>query len=181
MEIKDTITIHNRGYGAGGSNTNINGLSFEEETDISNYFRYENYNVDNVMYKIFYFNGNKIVQVRKKNLEKYLKNDFVKLEKSLQPDEAFIDIQNKNLYILEKKFQKVAGSVDEKIQTGVFKKEFYEELYPSYKIYYAYVLNDWFKNDKYKPELRYLEKYNISIFWSYDDNFYENIKNWIIS
>ena len=113
-------------------------------------------------------------------MEKFLEKDFNKQEKSLQPDEAFIDIENKKIFILEKKFQQTTGSVDEKIQTGLFKKEFYKELYPSYEIHFAYVLNDWFMNEKYKPELRFLTKYDVLVFWSSSADYFDNIKNWIL-
>lgn len=183
MSINKEEKIFTKGVGAGGSNTNKNGLSYEDKTNITKHFTiFEScINEDKINYKIFDFDGNKRIQVHKKSLEKYLKNDFKKLEKSLQPDEAFIDIENKKIYILEKKFQQTSGSVDEKIQTGVFKKYFYEELYPSYEIRYTYVLNKWFKADKYKPDLRFLKKNNIDVIFGDDDDYFENIKKFILS
>lgn len=102
-------------------------------------------------------------------------------EKYLLPDESFLDEENKILYILEKKFQYRSGSTDEKLQTGHFKREFYIEQYPNYKIEYAFVLSDWFKQDKYKPEKRYCKKYNIPIFWGSDKNYYKNLEDWLSS
>lgn len=172
--------IQTRGDGAGGSNTNKNGLSFEHQSNFAKHFTiFETHLIENKEYHVYHFDGIKIIHVEKKCLEKVLKNDFQKLEKSLQPDEAFIDIESKKLFILEKKYQQNAGSVDEKIQTGLFKKEFYQELYPTYKIHYAYVFNDWFKNEKYKPELRFLTKYGVQVFWNSDEDYFEQIKNWI--
>lgn len=171
-----------KGFGAGGKNTNINGLSYENKTNIKNYCKnFETKTIDNKHYEIFDFDGKKIIHVEKKCLEIYLKQDFVKLEKSLQPDEAFIDEENKKLFIIEKKFQQSPGSVDEKIQTGLYKKEFYQELYPSYSIKYAYVLSDWFKSPKYFPEMRFLQKYGIRCFFGSDDLYFENIVKWIHS
>ena len=76
----------------------------------------------------------------------YLQNHFNnKCEKKLKPDECIIDNDKNILYIIEKKFQQCNGSVDEKIQTALFKKWFYKEQYPKYDIEYIYVLSDWFK------------------------------------
>jgi hypothetical protein len=35
FENKESVQIINRGTGAGGANTNVNGLSYEEKTDLS--------------------------------------------------------------------------------------------------------------------------------------------------
>lgn len=171
-----------RGTGAGGKLTNKNGLSYENLTNILQYFNiYKTINNKKIIYHIIDINNKKYIYLQKRNLEIFLNKDFNKLEKSLYPDEAFIDMENKKIFILEKKFQQTNGSVDEKIQTGVFKKEFYEELYPNYKIYYAYVLSDWFKNQKYLPEFRFLSKYNICIFYGNDSKYFTNIKKWLLS
>jgi hypothetical protein len=174
--------IITNGTGAGGKLTNENGLSYENITNILNYFSvYETITDKNINYYIIDIDKKKYIYLQKKNLEKFLFKDYNKLEKSLYPDEAFIDIENNKLFILEKKFQQTSGSVDEKIQTGLFKKEFYKELYPNYEIYYAYVLSDWFKNPKYLPEFRFLSKYNICIFYGNDSNYFINIKKWLLS
>ena len=109
------------------------------------------------------------------SLQRFNKN----CEKSLQPDECFINDDNKIIYILEKKFQQCAGSVDEKIQTAIFKKEYYEEQYPGYTIEYAYVLSDWFKSNKYQPEMRFLKKYDFKIFWGSDIDYIKQLCNWL--
>ena len=62
------------------------------------------------------------------------------------------------MFIIEKKFQQTSGSVDEKIQTGYFKKMHYEELFTHFKIYYIYCLSDWFKKEEYKSTINYLKK-----------------------
>jgi len=48
------------------------------------------------------------------------------------------------------KFQKVAGSVDEKLQTCGFKKRQYTELLKplDINVEYIYILNDWFQQDQ---------------------------------
>jgi len=39
-----------------------------------------------------------------------------------EPDEFYLNKKNKTIFVIEKKTQKVIGSVDEKIQTAPFKK-----------------------------------------------------------
>lgn len=59
------------------------------------------------------------IDVSKNELYNYLKKHHIKWEdyisRKLLPDEAYIE--NNTLYIYEKKFQQVAGSADEKLQT----------------------------------------------------------------
>jgi hypothetical protein len=98
-----------------------------------------------------------------------------------EPDEAYIDTAQKVIYIIEKKFQQTSGSVDEKIQTGHFKKIHYEELFPNYTINYIYCLSDWFKKDDYKSTLNYLKKIGIPIFWGSSETFKEDMIEFIHS
>lgn len=50
------------------------------------------------------------------------------VSKKLLPDEAFINNITRTIYIIEKKFQHRAGSVDEKLQTCDFKLKQYKKL-----------------------------------------------------
>lgn len=169
-----------KGKGAGGCNTNKNGLAYEDITNMCNYTKnFTECNEAGKKYRVFDFDGTTSVQVEKKSLQNYLHADYKKQEKSLQPDEAFIDTDKKTIYILEKKFQQTAGSVDEKIQTGMFKRELYEQMYPSYTIEYCYVLSDWFKADKYLPEMRFNKKYGIRVFFWSDRDYYTKMIEWI--
>jgi len=168
IEPEAQSNIVNRGTGAGGSGTNKTGLSFEDKTVICKSGELK------LGDKVF-------IRVIKSELNKKLKDEYVKREKRLNPDEAFIDIENKKLFIIEKKFQQCNGSVDEKIQTAIFKREFYKELYPAYEINYCYCLCNWFKKDKYKPEMRYFKKYNIPVFWGEDKNYVDEIKKWLLN
>lgn len=168
LNLEPKLKIVNKGTGAGGSRTNKNGLSFEDKTIICKSGEFK------IGEKLF-------IRVSKNELFKFLKKDYVKCEKKLNPDEAFIDIENKKIFVIEKKFQQCSGSVDEKIQTAIFKKEFYEELYPTYEINYSYCLSNWFKKIKYKPEMRFFKKYNIPIFWGEDENYVDKIKKWLLS
>lgn len=146
----------------GGEKT-ITGLIFEKDTDLRTAINtLEGFSVVNndVKYK-----NNKIATL----CSKYdLYNIFLKskgidwkkeISKRLIPDEAiFVDSTN-TLYIIEKKYQEVEGSVDEKLQTCDFKKWIYMRLVSSLKIKVSliYVLNDWFKKEKYHDSLEYIK------------------------
>ena len=106
--------------GKGGGNT-ITGLHYEERIAIKNLFEnLENYSVkkDELLYK-----GNVIGEFFQKHklyknlLEKKGINYKEILSKKLLPDDVFYNHTENTIYILECKFQKVAGSFDEKLQT----------------------------------------------------------------
>jgi hypothetical protein len=80
------------------------------------------------------------------------------LSSRLIPDEAFLNSGDNTLYILEKKMQKIQGSVDEKLQTFAFKRSQYARLLAPYgiRLEYTYVLSFWFQKAKYKDVLRYM-------------------------
>ncbi|MCI5845634.1 MAG: hypothetical protein MRZ94_07630 [Oscillospiraceae bacterium] len=99
---------------------------------------------------------------RKKDFRRFLQANGVNLSvnsDALEPDDAFINVRNQTVYIIEKKFQSVSGSVDEKLQTCLYKKMQYEKLVSQIgcKIVYTYVLSDWFKQDKYRDVLNYIQ------------------------
>lgn len=75
------------------------------------------------------------IDLSKHNLYKYLsqeKIDWRKLiSKKLLPDEAYF--VNGELKIYEKKYQQVAGSVDEKLQTCAFKLLQYQKNWKGFK------------------------------------------------
>ena len=91
------------------------------------------------------------------------------------PDEVYLNESEKKLFIIEKKFQQTSGSVDEKIQTGVFKKFHFYEIFPDYTIEYAYCLSDWFKKKEYISVLKYLKLNNIKIFFGKDKNYKKDL------
>ncbi len=147
--------------GVGGSKTQT-GLRFEERihlaTAIANVNDYE------VKEDEVFKNGKKIAQLFTKNkLYKALlepkKIDYRHLiSKRLLPDEAIL--VGNVLFLIEMKFQYVAGSVDEKLQTCDFKRRQYIKLLAPAKIdvEYIYVLNDWFKKPEYKDVLDYIKE-----------------------
>lgn len=84
------------------------------------------------------------------------------LSKQLLPDSALIVIVRETLFIIEIKYQQVAGSVDEKLQTCDFKRKQYQKLvkHLGLKVEYVYVLNDWFKKPEYADTLDYIHSVN---------------------
>ena len=168
LSINET-KIKNRGTGAGGANTNKNGLEFERKVDLKK--NYKIISTRNNINKIKFNGTNRMfIETPKKKLQNYMKkNNKMNTQIDIahgckQPDEAYIDEEKKLLIIIEKKFQQGSGSVCEKLQTAVFKREHYGELFPEYKIEYIYCLSNWFiKNCK--AEIEFLNKNNFKIFF----------------
>ena len=157
--------------GVGGGNT-ITGLNFEKERDILEILKKaKDYSVKS---SIISYRGKEVARIyRKQSLYKLLserKVDWRKLvSKRLFPDEALYVIVNNTLFIIEMKFQKVAGSVDEKLQTCDFKKKQYRKLMAPLNIdvEYIYILNDWFKNTSYKDTLDYVISAGCQYYFNY--------------
>jgi hypothetical protein len=181
----ETTKIVNKGTGAGGANTNVNGLSYEDKTNLETlYTVLKTEKIDkNTELKTIKFPNYELslINANKSKLYKYLKGINEK-NTTLQPaagckepDEAYIDNVRKTIFIIEKKFQQTEGSVDEKIQTGPFKKFHYSQQFPNYKIHYIYCLSDWFKRAEYASVLDYLLNNDIPIFWGNDENYKNNI------
>lgn len=157
--------------GVGGGNT-ITGLNFEKERDILEILKKaKDYSVKS---SVVYFRDKEIARsYRKHGLYKLLaekKVDWRKIvSKRLFPDEALYVIVNNTLFIIEMKFQRVGGSVDEKLQTCDFKKKQYRKLMAPLNIdvEYIYILNDWFKNPSYKDTLDYVISMGCQYYFNY--------------
>ena len=157
--------------GKGGANT-LTGLNFEKETDILELLRKtEGYSVED---HIISYKGKEVARsYRKNSLYKFLAEKGIKyaeiLSKKLLPDEALYVIVNNTMYILEIKFQKVAGSVDEKLQTCDFKKKQYQRLFAplNYEGEYIYILSEWFNRPEYKDVLVYIHSVGCQYYFKY--------------
>ena len=174
--------IINKGTGAGGANTNKNGLKFEEVADLKD--RYESIIRRKIGSEVkFKGQTRTFIEVSKSALHKYMekigeKNMILKPAAGCKkPDEAYIDLEKKNIFIIEKKFQQISGSADEKLQTGYFKQLHYKELFPNFKIYYMYCLSDWFKREE--SALKYLKDSGIPVFWGNSETCKEKIIEFI--
>jgi hypothetical protein len=143
-----------------------NGINYEKYTSLKN-----NITVisnTNKFYQTIKFNNSdkKFIHASKSGLFKYMKS-IKRMNGSIKPahgckspDECFIDESTKKIFIIEKKFQSVAGSACEKIQTPDFKIWQYRRLFPVYTIMYIYCLSSWFEHNC-KSELEYLDNKNI--------------------
>lgn len=125
--------------GLGGGNTQT-GIHFEGRVDIVTYlndevdgYRCDQKTLNNKNQSMgfnIYYNGNLVAESFKKHeLYRYLDALSVDwrriLSKQLLPDDAIYVIHNNTVFIIEVKYQEVAGSVDEKLQTCGFKLKQY--------------------------------------------------------
>ena len=182
--------IKNKGTGAGGSNTNKNGLPYEELTDLHDRItileenKYSSKIVFDKKSRKSIVNKKSFISTKQCNLFKSMKDDIdTNIEKAhgcKNPDECYIDKELKNIIIIEKKFQQCGGSVCEKIQTPDFKLWQYSRTFPGYKIIYIYCLSDWFK-ENCKAELEYLDFKGLPYFWGNSKTYKDDIINFIIN
>lgn len=153
----------------GGARTNLNGLKFEGRTDLREAITLHpeyhlNENEEVVKNKIViatYFEKHGLY---KKLLEpKGIAHDTI-LSKRLLPDSALL--VKDTIYIIEKKYQAGAGSVDEKLQTCDFKKKQYQKLFKplNINVEFYYILNDWFRKPEYKDVFEYIESVGCKYF-----------------
>lgn len=156
--------------GKGGEKT-LTGLMFEERVDLVTLFQSINgYTVKNTSNNSgvhIYYNNDEVARCFKKHefyrfLAEFNVDWRTILSKQLLPDNGMFVIIRDTLFIIEIKFQQVAGSVDEKLQTCDFKRKQYSKLVKglNWKVEYVYVLNDWFKNASYKDTLDYINSMN---------------------
>ena len=182
--------INNRGTGAGGANTNANGLSYESNTNLATEYVLitpdtETPNISSHSYIKFKDSEKVFICANKRDLYKIM-SDMNELNTSLSPasgckfpDEAYINMDDKHVYIIEKKFQQCSGSVDEKIQTGQFKQYHYRKMFPNFQVSYIYCLSNWFKRQDYTSVLEYLSENKIPVFWGDDPNYKEQISRFL--
>jgi hypothetical protein len=180
----------NRGTGAGGANTNLNGLPFEKKTSniphlVEQGFRHvQTDNTKNGFYLTKKFeDDSELVFVTQGGLKKYVKNVFGKHIHRC-PDEAYIWKRNGmyTLYILEKKCQNVPGSVDTKLLAAYGFIKYYERAL-GIRTYYGFTLSDFLKNqwcsDTWKEERDMFEQDGIPIFFGDDETYFTKLHNWI--
>ena len=173
----------NKGTGAGGKKTNKNGLLFENTSLFSEnkIITCEQHFINKKCFEKFILNNQTYYNSTKYSLYNLIPDydkDVCK-NKKLIPDEFFVNLEQKQIYILEKKFQQTSGSVDEKIQSADFKRFHYKKIFPNYSIHFSFVFNDWFKKNKYKSEFEYFNLQNIQFFFNSDENYFSNIINWL--
>jgi hypothetical protein len=196
MENQILTNILNKGTGAGGANTNLNGKNFEAKTSneprlllqgfIKTYMDKKEQKNNFYLEKVFP-NG-KLVFVQQSGLKKYMKQ-CNNLDIFRCPDEAYIWFPLDDtpiLKILEKKEQQTAGSVDTKLLSGpAFKREYEMALEGKFKIEYAYCLNEYFNKEfnsdskKYKILGQILSENNIPTLFGDNEDYFGKLDAWI--
>src|SRR3989338_1914065 len=157
--------------GVGGGNT-MTGLNFENERNLLVLLsKTSGYAVKG---RVIYYQEKEVAQsYRKHGLYRYLAErgvDYRKhVSKRLGPYEAIYVIRNNTLFVIELKFQHVAGSVDEKLQTCDFKKKQYRKLMAplNIEVEYIYILSKWFEKPEYKDTLDYIISVGCQYYFQY--------------
>lgn len=158
--------------GKGGGNTKT-GLVFEGKVDLATFLSHQpHYSIKG---HDVYFDNEKVARVFKKNdfysiFLKELNIDWTKcISKKLLPDDSIFVLLNNTLFIIECKHQQVAGSVDEKLQTCDFKKKQYKKLMSpaNIDVQYIYLLDEWFRNPRYKDVLDYIQSVGCDYYFEY--------------
>jgi uncharacterized Fe-S center protein len=166
------VIVKNRGTGAGGANTNKTGLAFEKVASIM---------VEDLEERgitgFLNVSGAKL----HKMMKEFLQKNMIPAPGCKKPDEAFLNVETKRIFIIEKKMQTGGGSVEEKIQTGAFKQHHYSTLYPGYRVQYMYCLANWFKKEEHKSAIEYLKQNNVPVFWGEDSNYKDTVLEFMLS
>ena len=156
--------------GTGGAKTRT-GLSFEERVDLKTVFgKVKDYSVNGNQ---LWYKGKVVALLYKKNQlysNFFESNNIIwggKLSKKLIPDQTIFVTKSNTLFVIEMKFQRVQGSVDEKLQTCDFKKKQYGKLLAGsdIKVEYCYILSDWFKDKRYADTLNYIKSVGCEYFF----------------
>ena len=195
METLSTVIV-NKGTGAGGANTNLNGKNFEAKTSNEHRLLVQGFQKTymdkkeqkNNFYLEKVFPNGKLVFVQQSGLKKYMKQ-YNNLDIFRCPDEAYIWFPLGDmpvLKILEKKEQQTAGSVDTKLLSGpAFKREYELALEGKFKIEYAYCLNEYFNKEftsdskKYKILGQILSENNIPTLFGDNEDYFGKLDAWI--
>jgi len=201
LSIEPSLPLLNKGTGAGGATTNLNGKKFENYTDneqrllqsgyIKHFFKGKEKEVHGY-YLIKKFEDKTITFVLQHGLKLYMKNKYnIKLFR--KPDEAYIIEYNngkKVLKILEKKVQNRDGSVDTKLWSAHMLKIEYEYMLhkENFQVEYAFCVNNYLKEklhtenkcDKYWVLYNILlPEINVPVLFADLDNYFEILDTWI--
>jgi hypothetical protein len=147
--------------GVGGANT-LSGISYESKTSLAAALaRVPDLRVsdDEVLR-----GGRRIAQIFRKfelysNILQPRGVDWKEIISTrLLPDDGLLVEAARRVTIFEVKYQEGAGSVDEKLQTCHFKLQQYSKLFAplGHEVRYCYVLNDWFRQPRYRDVLDYI-------------------------
>ena len=199
-----------RGDGAGGANTNTYGKAFEAKTCTLPRLVKQGYSfvyfskpksvpepalvpelIRPTMLKHGYLSQNNTSFVTQTGLKKYLKHVFAIEDLFRCPDEAFIRHALTPgaptvVKILEKKEQRVEGSVETKLWSGPSLKREYELLLgPQFKVEYAFCVNGYLKDKLHSGKRKYeilgtiLKEHNIQVLYGDDPDYFATLDDWV--
>ena len=191
--MKPFLVVANKGTGAGGANTNLYGKSFETLTNNKERLLTQGFvqckigkSKSTYLTKIM---GDKTIQfVVQGALKQYMKTKH-NITMFRNPDEAYIILTSGKsiLKILEKKEQRVEGSVETKLWSGPsLQREYQLVLGDKFEVHYAYCVNDFLKKkvtslvvNKYMYLNTILQESNVPILFGQDENYFETLDAWI--
>jgi hypothetical protein len=195
-EENTQLIIINKGTGAGGANTNYYGKKFENKTNNQQrllemgYIKHGFTKKTKKEYDYYLSNtmeDKTIVFVLQNGLKMYMKNKY-NIELCRCPDEAYIiEYTNgrKVIKILEKKEQKVEGSVETKLWAGPSLKREYElVLGAEFEVFYGFCVSEFLKNKLISDKKKYtilntiLNENNIAVLFGDDENYFETFDTW---
>lgn len=187
---------NNKGTGAGSSNTNYYGKQFEEKTNNENRLLEQGFTKNTITTKpkktYDYYLSKKvddknITFVLQNGLKKYMKHKYG-IEMCRCPDEAYIIEYNtgrKVIKILEKKQQRVNGSVETKLWSGPSLKREYEILLGEmFEVHYGFCVSSFLKTKINSDEIKYIilqqifKENNIVCLFGDDANYFETFDVW---
>jgi hypothetical protein len=162
--------------GKGGANTNLTGLRFEKETSLRDLLEATGYEIveqPRGLFDLVLKNGHEVgVSAKGAKLYRFLESQGIdhenRISARLLPDEALFVAKSRTLYVIEKKFMSVSGSVDEKPQTADFKKKQYLKLVSGSEISikFIYVFNSsWWDKPRYKDTFDYIKSVGCDYFF----------------
>lgn len=182
----------NKGTGAGGAKTNYYGKKFEEKTNNQQRLLEMGYRKIALQKKTYYLfddTGDKTVAfVLQNGLKAYMKTKY-NIDIFRCPDEAYI-IEYKSgrkvIKVLEKKEQKVEGSVETKLWAGPSLKREYElVLGEGFEVYYGFCVSEFLKKKLVSNDKKYtvlntiLQESNIDVLFGDDANYFETFDKWL--
>jgi len=197
MKKTENEPIINKGTGAGGSNTNYYGKQFEEKTNNEQRLLGEGFTkitLTNNSKKSYGYYLSKTLEdknitfVLQNGLKTYMKKKY-NIEMFRCPDEAYIIEYNtgrKVIKILEKKEQRVDGSVETKLWSGPSLKREYElVLGGMFEVHYGFCVNSFLKKKITSTEKKYtilqtiFNESNIVCLFGDDEDYFETFDLWL--
>ena len=172
------MTVEQEAEMPGIETANYNGDEFERIFDLRNVLWDAGYYVDETNGWVYSNNERIGIAARKVDLHRLIFDPLGINMKSIvgvrrEPDDFFLNFNDSCLYVIEKKSQQYEGSKDDTIQAAVSRrKEYWTALesmnygantFTSNRIRTAmsYVLNDWYRDEKYAWRLRENEEAGI--------------------